>query len=106
MKDFYKDHQKEIKISIAKWVNLLLKILYKIKFIWKEEASKLYIKDKTQKYFTLSKEFLKYLLNKEFTYLIIPSLLVESKAFKIEEEKIVVVYHYISNVLFSENENL
>lgn len=106
IRSFYKINQKDIEISLAKWIDLLLEILYEINIINRVNEISLYINDKKQNYFILSTEFLKYILDQEYMYEIIPPLLIKPKAFEKMNKEIIGGYYSIPNLLFSKNENL
>lgn len=106
-KIFYKDSQKEIESSISIWIDLLLEILYEIQIIQKVNEVSIYIADKRQNYFILTDLFIKYIIEQEYTYEIIPPVLLEPKEYEIiDNNKVIGGYHTIPNILFSKNENL
>lgn len=103
---FYKDYQKEIESSLSIWIDLILEILYEIQIIRKVNEVSIYIADKRQNYFILTDIFIKYIIEQEYTYEIIPPLVLEPKKYEIINEKAIGGYYTIPNILFSKNENL
>lgn len=106
--DFYKKNHIKIESELGIWIDLLLEVLYEIDIIEKINNISIFHIDVKQNYFTLSNKFLNYLIFEEYMYEIIPPLLKKPKDYNNENENNEYIggYHKISNILFSENENL
>lgn len=78
IKSFYKINHQNIEISVSKWIDLLIEILYEINLIKRINEIAMYINDKKQNYFILSTDFLKYIIEQEYMFEIIQPTIISS----------------------------
>lgn len=111
-KNLYMKHQIKIETAIGVFVDDILNILYELNVIKKDDLTQImYINDickKNQNYFTLTDEFLNYIILDSAINEIIPPLLVKPKNYELTNDIALYKggYQQLSNSLFSQNENL
>ena len=106
--NIYLYNQLIIEEAIGLWVVEILTVLYEINVIEKinENNIRSVTKEKNQSYFSLTKDFLNILILESVINEIIPPLLIEPKNYEEQEKQYKGGYLILSNVLFSQNENL